>query len=167
MKKLILLVAILFGLADMSFAQDDVVEFRADELEVITAGARQDGNSLVGESSSDIKEYTYPNRPVDKIGMLQNMAMTVTVTTDATGTRVGHLYIRWTEQVTAHRIVSGGTTVSALDAEGNVLATWDYHLFRQCGTHARSLSVDVTAQVALVAAGFQFRTNGSLTARRC
>lgn len=109
------------------------------------------------------RRFQYENRPVDKIGSLEDMRLLVKY--DAAGN--GSCQIDYVENVTQHRIVSGSTRIGIADASGAVLMDWEQPLFRDCGRNPRSFSAAISRDQAERVAGLNFRTVGNVSAQGC
>lgn len=79
----------------------------------------------------------------------------------------GEITVRYVEQVGPFHIVRGQTKVALLDRSGGVLVEWDHGLFRQCGSHQRSLTKGISRKISEEMSGLRFRTVGDVRARRC
>ncbi len=132
----------------------------------LKVGAQTGSLSLGDFAKSEVercRRFQYENKPVDKIGSLEDMRLYVKY--DAAGN--GSCQIDYVENVTQHRIVSGSTRIGIVDASGAALMEWEQPLFRDCGRNSRSFGAAISRDQAERVTGIAFRTVGNVSAQRC
>ena len=137
------------------------------EFDIEIGGADDNSNKILGDfSKSEIertRRFAYSKRAnAPQVGHIDGMHLFVKYDRNS-----GTAEIQFTEHTGPFRITGGTTRLGLIDQNGTIIAEWDFPMFRDCGTHNRTFSGQISRFVAEQVTGLSFRTIGNVPAQRC